>query len=188
MRNNGEHKNGLREYLDKSGVLVNGTEEEIAAARRAYRKQYLNDYKKQQRQENPEFALLLSKNNGEHEKIIAAARRHKMSVPTFLKMVTIAYLNKTFLVPDREIIGKLAQLLSDCLNEVQGIASEKGKYSWQLEGKYDAIEKRIIGLERDMRQLFAFPISIENAVREAVLKDPTVRLPLLESLIHDRKD
>lgn len=188
MSNDGKHIIKLREYLDQSGVLINGTEEEIKAVKRAYRKIYKTKHKRKQRQENPEFTVSLSKQKGEHGKITTAARRHKMSVQSFLKMATVAYINKTFLVPDRDFVVKLAQLLSDCLNEVQGIAQMKTNYQWQLEEKYDSIEKRIITLETDMRKLFAFPVPIEKAVRDAVGKDPQLRLSLLNVLVHDRKD
>lgn len=188
MRSDGDHIIKLREYLDQSGVLVNGTEDEIKAAKRAYRKIYKTKHKRKQRQENPEFTVTLSKQKGEHGKITTAARRHKMSVQSFLKMATLAYLNKSFLVPDRDFVVKLAQLLSDCLNEVQSIAQMKTNYHWQIEEKYDTIEKRIVTLETDMRKLFLFPIPIEKAVRDAVLKDSNLRLSLLNVLIHDRKD
>ncbi len=184
MGNNVEHTKGLRQFLDDSGVLVNGNDEEIKAARRAYRKKYLAEYKQQQRKENPEFAVLLSTQNGEHGKIVGAACRHKVSVPAFLKMATLAYLNKTFISPDREVVSRLAQLLTNCLNEVQVIAQTKSSYPWQIDEKYVAIEKRIADLENEIRKLFQFPVTIETAVRDAVLKDPTLKLRLLNLLVH----
>jgi hypothetical protein len=170
---------GLRAYLDSLGLLANGTEEQILAARRAYRKIYLTDYKKKQREENPEFSVLLSRQKGEYNRIVTSARRHKLTVPGFLKSATLAYIDKTFLVPDRELIVKLVGLLSYCLNEIQQIGSGKEKNYWQIEKKYDAIEKRISGLEEYITRLFSEPLAVEDAVRTAIDKDPDLRLRLL---------
>lgn len=174
-----KHTTGLRAYLDAQGLLASGTEEQILVARREYRKLYLTGYKKKQRTENPEFAVLLSRQNGEYNRITAAARRHKLSIPAFLKSATLAYIDKTFLVPDRELIVKLGGLLADCLNEIQEIGSTKDKSYWQIEQKYEAIEKRIGDLETQITRLFSQPLSVEDAVHIAIGKDADLRLRLL---------
>ncbi len=179
MLNSGKHTTGLRAFLDARGLLTNGSEEQIRAARREYRKIYLTGYKRKQRAENPEFSVLLSKERGEYNRIAAAARRHKLSVPSFLKSATIAYINKTFIVPDRDLIVKLAGLLSECLNEVQQIGNDKEKSHWQIEQKYEAIEKRIGDLEAHITRLFSEPLTVEDAVRSAIDKDADLRLRLL---------
>ena len=171
-------KPGLREYLDQSGVLVNGSEQEIQAARRAYRKLYKTEHKRKQRQENREVGVLLPRAK-EFNRIAAAAKKHKASIPAFLKMATLGYLNKTFLVPDRDLVARLAQMLSDCLNEVQQITQAKGRHSFLIEEKCEAIEKRIEQLEAQMTRAFSEPPDIEAAVRLAIGKDPDLRLRLL---------
>lgn len=173
-----EHIPTLREYLDQSGVLVNGTEEEIRAARRAYRKIYKREHKRKERWENCEVGVLLSR-SGEFVRIKAAAKKHKLSVPSFLKMATLSYLNKTFLIPDHELIARLAGLLSDCLNEVQEITQAKGRHHWQLEEKCEAIEKRIVALEDQITRIFSEPPDIEEAALSAIRKDPDLRVRLL---------
>lgn len=188
MRNDGEHIPTQREWLDASGVLANGSEEEIKTAKRAHRKSYKTQHKRKQRQENPEFCVALSKQKNELARITTAAHKHKMSVQSFLKFSSLAYLNKTFIVPDRDFVARLAQLLSDCLNEVNGIAQSKSNWHWQIDEKYDAIEKRICALETDMRHLFESPAPIEKAVSDAVAKDPSMRLTLLNLLINDRQN
>src|SRR5574337_1077805 len=179
MSETGGHIPKLREYLDASGVLVNGTEEEIKAARRTHRKLYQTAYKRKQRKEKPEFAVHLSHENGEYNRISSAARKSKMSVQQFLKSATLAYISKTFLVPDRELIANLAGLLSDCLNEVEQIARTKTANSWQLAEKYESIEKRIADLDMKITRLFTDPPEIEEAVRSAIEKDSELRLRLL---------
>lgn len=178
----------LREYLDQRGVLANGTEAEIQSARKAYRKLYKTHHKRLQRKESREVGVLLSRKRGELDRITTAAKKHRQSLPAFLKSATFAYLNKSFLSPDREFVSRLAQLLSDCLNEVQQIMQAKGGLPWHVEEKCEAIERRIVQLEADMKQLFLDPAPIEKAVKDAVAKDPALRFKLLELLVHDRQD
>lgn len=168
----------LREYLDQSGVLVNGTDDEIKTVRRQYRKIYKTQHKRIERRENKEVSVLLSRSR-EYVRIASAAKKHTLSIPSFLKFSSLAYLDKTFIVPDREFVARLAQLLSDCLNEVQQIAQSKGRLPWHVEEKCDAIEKRIVQLEDEMKKLFSEPPSVEAVVRDAIQKDPELRLRLL---------
>lgn len=168
----------LREYLDQSGVLVNGTEEEIKAARQQYRKLYKSHHKRIERRENREVDILLSRSR-EYARIVAAAKKHKQSLPTFIKAATLAYLDKIFIVPDRDLVAKLVQLLSDCSNEVQQIVQSKGRLSRHVEEKCNAIETRIVQLENDMKRLFSEPPAVEEAVHNAIQKDSDLRLRLL---------
>jgi hypothetical protein len=179
MPNCDKNINGLRAFLDSRGLLENGSEEQIRAARKEYRKIYLTNYKKKQRAENPEYSVLFSRQNGEYNRIITAARRHKLTVPAFLKSATLAYISKTFIVPDRDVIVKLAALLAECLNEIQQMASGKEKNYWMIEQKYDAIEKRIMDLEVQITRRFSEPLAIEDVVRSAIEKDADLRLRLL---------
>lgn len=168
----------LKEFLDQSGVLVNAVEDEVRAKRKEHRKRYKTLHKQLQRRENKEVGVLLSRSK-ELGRIAAAAKKHKQSLPSFLKSATLAYLDKTFIVPNHELIARLAQMLTDCLNEVQRIAQSKGRHSFQVEEKCGAIEKRIVELESEMKRLFTQPPAIEEAVRDATYKDPQLRLRLL---------
>ncbi|HTA27942.1 MAG TPA: hypothetical protein VK809_09140 [Bacteroidia bacterium] len=145
------------QYLNSVGVLEKGTVEEIKSAKKQYRKDYLLTYKQKQRKENSEYNVLLSKENGELESITLAAKKHSLPVTGFLKAATLAYLNQYYIVPDRMQLAKLEQLLAQCLNEVQIITRTKEKYSWERDQKYEAIEKRIIQLENEIRNVLSNP-------------------------------
>jgi len=145
------------QYLNDAGVLEYGTEEEIKAAKRAYKKKYLLAYKQRQRKEKQEYIILLSKENGEYNTVASAAKKHSTSVTAFLKTATLAYINQYYIVPDKVQLAKMEQLLSQCLNEVQLITRTKEKYSWEREQKYEAIEKRIIKLENQIREVLCNP-------------------------------
>lgn len=180
---------GLCQFLDESGVLEHGTDEEICAVRRAHRKLYLKNYKEEQRKDKPEFLVQLSKQDGTFTKISTAAKKHRMSVTAFLRLATLAYIERSFLVPDRIMVAKLSSLLESCLNDVRSMASMKGKYSvFQLEEKYDAIEARIVRLETEIQSLFLVPPLLEAAVADAVRNDPALRDRLLILLSHAHRE
>lgn len=148
---------GMWEYLEEAGVLENGIDAEINAAKRAYRKIYFRGYKREQRMQKPEYTISFAKDNGEFETVLKGARKHKLSVPSCVRQATLAYLNQTFLVPNREQVAHLEQLLSDCLNEIQTIVRFKERFNFQREEKLEKIEKRIEKLEADVGQLFRNP-------------------------------
>lgn len=173
---------GMWAYLDASGVLEKGTEDEIKAAKKAYRKQYLLNYKRKQRAAMPEFAVTLSKDNGEYFRILSAAKLHKRTVPAFLRMATLAYINKTYIVPDRLLIAKLEQLLSQCLNDIQLIVQQKEKYFWGKEQKFKDIEKRIEKLEDEISKFLMHPHTIEELVIKEVHEKPAFKEQLITIL------
>lgn len=180
---------GLRAFLDQSGVLEHGTDEQIRAVRKAYRKSYMQDYKRKQRKTNPEFLVQLSRADGTHAKISAAAKKHQQSVTTFLRLATLAYIDRSYLVPDRQLVGKLAGLLESCLNDVRAMASIKTKHSpFALEEKYELIEKRIAQLENEIRNLFFFPAILESAVAKAIRTDAALRDRLQIILSHAHRE
>ncbi|HTB30847.1 MAG TPA: hypothetical protein VK808_02415 [Bacteroidia bacterium] len=145
------------QYLNSVGVLEKGIVEEIKSAKKQYRKDYLLTYKQKQRKEKKEYTVMLSRENGEFERITVAAKKHSLPVTVFLKTATLAYLNQYYIVPDRAQLAKMEQLLAQCLNQVQTITRTKEKYSWEREQKYEAIEKRIIQLENQIREVLSNP-------------------------------
>jgi len=178
MRKN-SRKCGLWAYLDASGVLEKGTEEEIKSAKKAYRKQYLLNYKRKQRASKPEFTINLSKDSIEYSKILTGAKAHKQKVTAFLRQATLAYINKTYIVPDRLVIARLDQLLSQCLNEIQIIVRQKERYFWGKDQKLKEIEKRIERLESEIDEILRRPFTIEELVTKEINKKPELKGQLL---------
>ena len=175
-------KSGIWAYLDASGVLERGTEAEIKAAKKAYRKQYILNYKRKQRSSKPEFTINLSKDVGEYSIISSAAKAHGLSVPAFLRLATLAYINKKFIVPDKLIVAKLEQLLSQCLNEISLIVKQKEKYFWGKEQKFKDIENRIAKLESEVSEAFEQPPSVEELVIKEVHEKPAFKEQLITIL------
>jgi hypothetical protein len=157
MKNMKNRKGVMWEYLNVLGVIENGTDEEIKAAKKAYRKEYYLRYKRNQRSTKPEFIINFSSNNGEYSKVKRAAERHKMTMTAFIRSTVLAYLDQRFVVPNADQLAHLEQILSQCLNEIQKLVGAKEKYYWSREEKFEAIEKRIEKLESDIDQVFRHP-------------------------------
>jgi hypothetical protein len=182
-----KNNKALWEYLEAQGVLERGNDLEIKEAKKAYRKEYLLKYKQKQRAEKPEFNVSFSNENGEYSRVEHASNSHKMTVTAFIRKATIAYISKTYVVPDRMGIAHIEQLLAQCLNEIKSIIKQKDRYHFQNEQKYDIIEKRIEKLEEEINQFFRQPLPVEEYVKRAVIKDPTLKEQIL-SMLHLSND
>lgn len=172
----------LWQYLEAQGVLENSTDEEIKAAKRAYRKIYQRQYKRVLRSRKLEYSIFLSREDGEYDMITAAAKEHHLSISAFIKSAALAYVRQVFLVPDRKYLAMLEQLLRQCINDIGGIMCTKDCSWFEREQKLDAINTRIEYLEREVTLLFRYPLSIEDAVRKALAKNPSIREKLLALL------
>jgi len=151
---------GMWEYLDEVGVLENGSDAEIKAAKRAYRKKYFLEYKRSQRKKRPEYTVNFNEDSGEHSRVVLASKRHDMTVPQFLREAVRGYLERKFVVPNASQIAQLEQLLSQVLNEIQGIARKKEKFFWERNDKLESIEHRIERLELEIDRIFRHPQQI----------------------------
>lgn len=147
-------------YLESLNILESGTDAEIKAAKRAYWKSYYTRYRREQREDKREFSVPLSQKNGDYGKVAIAAKKHKMPVTSFIRKATLAYLDRTYLVPNASQVAHIEQLLMACLNEVKAIAHTKEKYHWEREQKFDEIAERISKLEAEIRQALCFPNEI----------------------------
>src|SRR5665213_189468 len=123
----------LWDYLEKAGVLEQGSDADIKAAKRAYRKQYLLEFKRRQRSSKPEYTIHFAKENGEFDRVAKAASRHRLTVTGFIRAATLAYIDNKYLVPDRMQVARLEQLLSQCLNEIKTIVQGKERFFWDRE-------------------------------------------------------
>ena len=152
-----KNKNGMLEYLDSIGILEKGTDEEINAAKKTYRKKYLLEFKQKQRQNKPEFNINFSKENGDFNKVKKEAEKHRCTITAFIRNATLAYINQTFVVPNILQIAELEQILSDCLNEIQTITKYREKYHWERDRKLETIEKIIEKVEQQIDEVFRKP-------------------------------
>lgn len=148
---------GLWEYLERIGILENGTDDEIKAAKKTYRKEYLLKFKQKQRKHKPEFTVNFSNEKGEFYTVKNAAIKHKLTITAFVKRATLAYINQKFIVPNIDQIARLEQILSQCLNEIQSIVKVKDRFFWESDKRLEKIENRIAKLETEINDVFRKP-------------------------------
>lgn len=173
-------KSGVWLHLLSTGILDTGSPDEIKTAKREYWKQYHYNHRRAQREEQPEVVIGLARTDGTYERISIAAAKHKMTLAAFIRTAALSYLTQTYIVPDRAFLAHLAQLLSQCANEVQAIAGANEKYFWQREHKIETIDARIERLENEILELFRNPPTLEQQIIKALDQSPETRERLLQ--------
>ncbi|MBI4931419.1 MAG: hypothetical protein HY841_11690 [Bacteroidetes bacterium] len=139
-------------YLDSVGILEKGTNTEIKQAKKQYWKKYFLEYKQNRRKDRPEYPIGLSKKNGEYARVKNEAKRHKLTMTSFLKQSALAYIGKRFLVPNREQVSNIEQTLSQILNEVH---QRKNLPYIEIEKRIEAIEMKVDKLLRHPQEITA---------------------------------
>lgn len=171
-------KTGLYEYLESLNLVGSGLEEDIAAARNAYRKAYKADWRRKKRSETNRKEYTVTLNTQEVQIITVAAIRHARSKTQFIKESSLAYVRRQFIVPDKVALGEVKHLLALNYGKLQQLFDE-GLVHYtdgiQLLQRMDALEKGVLAL-------VAYPKTIEVIVAEAVGKDPAYRNVILELL------
>ncbi len=153
-------------YLEQSGVLEHGSDEQIKAAKKSYRKKYMLAFKRQQRAAKPEYTVNFETHSGEHGRVKLAADKHNVSVSAFIRLAVLAYMEQRYIVPNARQIARLEQMLAECLNEIRTIVNAKEKWYWQREQKMEEIEKRIEKLEKQIDEVFRHPLLIADHDRQ----------------------
>lgn len=147
----------LWKYLEASGVLEKGSDEEIKAVKREYRKKSMHAFKQKQRKTKPEYIVNFDVHNGEHGRVELASKRHNLSMSAFIRLAVLAYIDRTYIVPNPQQIAQFESALSSCLHEISTIVKAKEKWYWQREEKMESIEKRIAHLESVTDEIFRHP-------------------------------
>ncbi len=114
MKRRLKSKSNIYTYLQNSGVLENGSHEEIQNVRKEYWKAYKRIWRKNKR--NTVKEITISFLPDEFKEITNEYKRHKLSRTEFIKQACFAYMNKTFLVPDVKDVRKISQLLAMTYN------------------------------------------------------------------------
>lgn len=174
MKRKFNSKSSIYSFLKSSGVLESGTPEEIKNARHQYWKEYKRKWRIQKRKCDSEFTIYF--NDEELKEISTEAKRHKLSRTKFIKQACIAYLNKSFIVPDAKETKRIAQHLSMTYNSIQELI-EENKIEFKS-GK--SILEAIYKLEREILPVINNPKSLEAGIKEHVLKNPINKNSLID--------
>ena len=118
--------------------------------KKKYKNMYQLQYMKKYRTDRNEYTINFAKREEENKLLQKAAKKYRLSVTAFIKQSALAYLNKTFLVPDQEQVNTIEQMLSQFLNEVRQ----------RKNLPYNEIEKRIESIESKVDKLLRHPAEI----------------------------
>src|SRR5579872_7003545 len=97
MKRKSKHS-ALYHYLEQANVLASGTDAQIQAAKREYRRQYQTAWRKRKRANNQEITITLDAH--ELQIITSAAKKHRRTRTKFCKEAALAYCTQAFVIPD----------------------------------------------------------------------------------------
>ncbi|MBL7821224.1 MAG: hypothetical protein JNL65_11465 [Saprospiraceae bacterium] len=149
-------KTNIYAFLKSSGVLENGSHEDIQKVRKEYWSEYKRKWRKQKRKIEKELTIHF--NPEELAVISLEAKRHKLSRIKFIKHSCFAYINKSFIVPDSFEVKRISQLLSMLYSSIRELL-EEDKLSFKS-GR-DSLEM-IQKLEREILPLLNSPKLLRN--------------------------
>jgi hypothetical protein len=99
---------GIYTYLQATGLLEHGTEDQIIAAKKMYWKQFRKIWKQQHRIEHKSYTISFS---AKEQKIVHnAAKQAHTSITTFIKNSCLQTPTSTPII-DKKAIGKIRELL-----------------------------------------------------------------------------
>ncbi len=174
MKRRVKGRSSVYAFLHESGVLDTGTHEEIQSARKAYWKEYKRKWRNEKRRKEKEITVSLD--NLELNSLSLEARRHKITRTQFLKLAAFAYINRSFIVPDKVEVRQIEQLLSMTYNSIQDLL-ENDAMSFNV-GR-DALAT-IRKLELDILPTLHHPKLMEEYLMEHIQKHPDSRSKLLK--------
>lgn len=171
MKGRSKKHSAFYEYLEP--FLEKGDEKQIALARKQYTRQYKARWRKQKRKFEKE--LTTSWNKDDLKMLSEAARNHKKSKTSFIKQATLAYINKSFIVPDLFTVREIAQLLTMNYNSIREMMDEN---ALPLQTGKIVLEK-IVDLERQVLISLHNPKTLEQLVTDAIKKKPKEKRPFV---------
>lgn len=145
MRKPAKNKSTLYTYLQSTGVLITGSKEDIAQARKEYWKRYKAQWRNENRKQTKQFTIVLSPNEAKY--IGSAAKQYSKSTTRLIRDAALAYLKKVFLVPDRIALATIQQLLTMNYTLLQDIFNENMvpfEAGRSLLERMDKLEKAVV--------------------------------------------
>ncbi len=147
-------------YLYMEPFFERGDKAEIALAKLEYRRLYKAKWKNENRKKCKEITVKFTM--PEYKEIESEAKRHHQKLAPFIKASSIAYIRKTFVVPDTASVNKILQLLKTMYIQVEDFVQDKGNGDIYLQALYN--------LERDIRIALISPNHIETATNKNLEK------------------
>jgi len=125
-------------------VLERGDTEEIAQAKKEYRRYYMRQYKREKRGNKEEIVLSIPKNF--HKKLNTSARKYGVSIPRFLLEIVRAHINSAPVIHHPDKFAKLEIEIARLHSELVFIGDKMMQTPYepdlaQLIEKVESIEK-----------------------------------------------
>ncbi len=167
-------KSSIYAFLKSSGVLENGSHDEIQKVRKEYWREYKSRWRRNKRRIEKEISISLTQD--EMKYIGEQAKRHKQSRTKFIKQACFAYINNSFIVPDVKEVKMISQKLSMIYNSIQEMAEEN-----TIEFKSGRIIlENIYKLEREILPVLYHPKSLEVLIKEHIDKNARNKDSIIE--------
>ena len=109
-------KNNLKQSLFDNGLIEEGNSDKIKAFKKAYRADYKQTYNKEYREKTVRKTLIF--NEEEFSYLSEQAKKHQLKLSPFLKAVIFAYLDSSFVFPEKQTLSNIEQLLREINNRV----------------------------------------------------------------------
>ena len=170
---------GVWKYLQDSGVLDYGSAEDIEEARKTYWREFRRQNKAKRRLERPEINVALT-GKTMLEMFTEAAKDHNRSLSAFIRDSVVAYLEKSFVNPNKQDWHKILQVLYKIEIEIRRI-SEDDLEAGNYHRNYELLIEKLMKLESEIESTLHNPRMLEHAIRETIQKKPWYK-PQLEKI------
>lgn len=164
----------LYEHLEQSGVLQSGDEQFIQLERRKYLNAYKAQWRRNKRKEQKECTISFTKK--ELKQITGILSAYNYSLPQFVKMVILQYLQQSYVPIKSETINHIRALLTQNYALLQAIEETNDNIA------QSNLIQRFALLEKTLLQELHHPRTLINAVQEAINRDAQVSEKLYQLL------
>lgn len=175
MKKKNNHRN-LYKFLEESGLLETGSDEEIAEARKKYWREYKKLYARDKRKSKKQVTISL--NPQEYKLISLSAKVYGRNMARYVKDAVLAYSNKQYLIPDPMLLNYIREALTLNYNAIAQLEEEQ-TLSFETE---KILITKLDSLERIITEILKNPKDLEQAIIEAVSNNPERKAHFLDVL------
>ncbi|MEL7001361.1 MAG: plasmid mobilization relaxosome protein MobC [Bacteroidota bacterium] len=179
----------MKEYLFESGILETGSKEEIAEAKRAYRRAYQRFKKKEYRKKRKTIQLTFPKAYA--EALEQEAENYGLGLSAFIKKCLHAYLEKIFLLPDPKEVQQLELLLLRIGNNVNQIAYRVNAHHVRGTSALEDVRKLLVKLDQEITEILRTPKDLESFIQDKLTQNPRALIQLeriINTYTNDHQD
>lgn len=173
-------RNKLQKELFARGLVEEGNTDKINLFKKAYRAKYAKEYNKEFVAKNSRKTLIFTPE--EMEYLQEQAKKYQMKLSPFLKATIFAYLNSTFIFPEKDLLTNIEITLREINNRIaESIQYIHFSKTLTIED-IQQIKLQISQIEKSLSDNLKTPPSLENWLDSQVKKDEMF-LPKLLKII-----